>query len=138
MAELSGSTLAAHPPRGFQFPGSQYVGVMLTVASLIAVLVAGYLWSQAPDYRVLYGNLSDRDGGTVIAALQQMNVPYKFAEGGALMIPAGQIHEMRLRLPPQGLPQSGPGGFELMEGQKICVGQIPEQITNHSRLATEL
>src|SRR5258706_9049855 len=138
MAELSGSTLAAHPPRGFQFPGSQYVGVMLTVASLIAVLVAGYLWSQAPDYRVLYGNLSDRDGGTVIAALQQMNVPYKFAEGGALMIPAGQIHEMRLRLAAQGLPKGGLVGFELMEGQKFGVSQFAEQINYQRALEGEL
>src|SRR5258705_3023901 len=125
MAELSGSTLAAHPPRGFQFPGSQYVGVMLTVASLIAVLVAGYMWSQTPDYRVLYGNLSDRDGGAVIASLQQMNIPYKFADGGgALLVPANQVHEVRLRLAGRGLPKGGPAGFELMENQQFGTSQF--------------
>src|SRR3954471_15486536 len=107
MAEASGQTLALQPPRGLQFPGMQYLGMMLTAAALVAVLVAGYLWSQTPDYRVIYGNLSDRDGGTVIAALQQMNVPYKFADGGALMVPAAQIHEVRLRLASQGLPKGG-------------------------------
>ncbi len=133
MAEVSGPL-----PRGFQFPGSQQVALMLSVASLIGVLVAGYLWSQAPDYRVLYGNLSDRDGGTVIAALQQMNVPYKFADGGALMIPAGQIHEMRLRLASQGLPKGGLVGFELMEGQKFGVSQFAEQINYQRALEGEL
>ena len=29
------------------------------------------------DYKVLYANLSDKDGGAVIAQLSQMNVPYK-------------------------------------------------------------
>jgi flagellar M-ring protein FliF len=138
MAEMSGPTLAVQAPRGFQFPGSQYIGFMLTGASLIAVLVAGYLWSQTPDYRVLYGNLSDRDGGTVIAALQQMNVPYKFADGGALMIPAGQVHEMRLRLAAQGLPKGGLVGFELMETQKFGVSQFAEQINYQRALEGEL
>jgi flagellar M-ring protein FliF len=138
MAEISGQALAAQPQRGFHFPGSQYVGFMLTVASLVAVLVAGYLWSQTPDYRVLYGNLSDRDGGTVIAALQQMNVQYKFADGGALMIPANQIHEIRLRLAAQGLPKGGLVGFELMEGQKFGVSQFAEQVNYQRALEGEL
>ncbi len=138
MAELSGQSLAAQAPRGFPLPGSRHIALMLTVASMIAVLVAGYLWSQTPDYRVLYGSLSDRDGGTVIAALQTMNVPYKFADGGALMIPAGQIHEMRLRLASQGLPKGGLVGFELMESQKFGVSQFAEQINYQRALEGEL
>jgi flagellar M-ring protein FliF len=138
MAEMTGPALAAPPSRGLQFPGAQYIAFMLTAAALVAVLVAGYLWSQAPDYRVLYGNLSDRDGGTVIAALQQMNVPYKFADGGALMIPAGQVHEMRLRLAAQGLPKGGLVGFELMESQKFGVSQFAEQINYQRALEGEL
>ena len=50
----------------------------------IAVITALVLWSRAPDYRVLYSNLSDRDGGAIIAALQQANVPYKFADAGVI------------------------------------------------------
>ena len=42
MAEVSGQALAIQP-RGFQFPGSQHIAFMLTAASLIAVLVAGYV-----------------------------------------------------------------------------------------------
>ena len=37
----------------------------------------------------------DRDGGAMIAALQQMNVPYKL-DGGALSVPASRVHELRL------------------------------------------
>jgi flagellar M-ring protein FliF len=111
---------------------------MFSAATMIAILVAGYLWSQAPDYRVLYGNLPDRDGGAVVASLQQMNIPYKFAEGGALMVPAAQIHETRLRLAAVGLPKSGPLGFELMETQKFGVSQFAEQINYQRALEGEL
>jgi flagellar M-ring protein FliF len=138
MAEFSGQPPVIPIARGFPLPGSRHVAMMLTAASLIAVLVAGYLWSQTPDYRVLYGNLSDRDGGAVIAALQQMNVPYKFADGGALMIPSGQVHEMRLRLAAQGLPKGGLVGFELMEAQKFGTSQFAEQINYQRGLEGEL
>ena len=138
MAEISATPLAVQLQRGFQFPGAQHVGLMLTVATLVAVLVAGYMWSQAPDYRVLYTNVSDRDGGAVIAALQQMNVPYKFAEGGALLVPANQVHEMRLKLASQGLPKGGLVGFELMETQKFGVSQFAEQINYQRALEGEL
>ncbi len=116
----------------------QRIGLMLATATVAAVLVAGYMWSQTPDYRVLYGNLSDRDGGAVIAALQQMNVPYKFAEGGALSVPAGQVHEVRLRLAGQGLPKGGLIGFEVMESQKFGTSQFAEQINYQRGLEGEL
>jgi flagellar M-ring protein FliF len=138
MAEATGQLIPDPLQRTFQIRARQQIGLMLTVAAMIAVVIAGYMWSQAPDYRVLYGNLADRDGGAVIAALQQMNVPYKFADGGALMVPSNQIHEMRLRLAAQGLPKGGPAGFELMESQKFGTSQFAEQINYQRALEGEL
>jgi flagellar M-ring protein FliF len=138
MAEATANTLPAPVSRAWPIIAPQHIGLMLTAATLIAILVAGYLWSQAPDYRVLYGNLPERDGGAVVTALQQMNVPYKFADGGALMVPSGQIHESRLRLAAQGLPKAGPLGFELMESQKFGVSQFAEQINYQRALEGEL
>ena len=113
--------------------------LMLGAAALAAAIVVGVMWSRAPDYKVLYSNLSERDGGAVIAALQQMNVPYKFAEGGgALLVPAEQVHEMRLRLASQGLPRSGTTGMELMDNQKFGISQFAEQVNYQRALEGEL
>jgi flagellar M-ring protein FliF len=112
---------------------------MVAVASVVAVIVAGWLWGQSPDYRVLYANLSDRDGGAVISSLQQMNVPFKFADGGgALLVPANQVHEVRLRLAGQGLPKGGLVGFEVMETQKLGTSQFQEQVNYQRALEGEL
>src|SRR5581483_3227788 len=59
---------------------------VLLVGFAAAVAVGVWLWSATPDYRVLYSNLSDRDGGAVVAALSQLNVPYKVAEGGGAIL----------------------------------------------------
>src|SRR6218665_932495 len=53
-------------------------GGAVVVLAGVAALVLGH----QPDYRVLFGNLSDKDGGTIVAQLSQMNVPYRLAEGG--------------------------------------------------------
>jgi flagellar M-ring protein FliF len=103
------------------------------------VLVGLWIWGQTPDYRVLYSNLSDRDGGAIIESLQQQNIPYKFAEGGgALLVPANLVHEVRLRLASQGLPKGGTVGFELMETQKFGTSQFLEQVNYQRALEGEL
>jgi len=119
--------------------GKQNITLMVAVAGIIALLYGLWMWGQTPDYRVLYGNLSDRDGGAIIESLQQMNVPYKFAEGGgALLVPANHVHEVRLRLASQGLPKSTLAGFEVMENQKFGTSQFLEQVNYQRALEGEL
>jgi flagellar M-ring protein FliF len=105
----------------------------------VAVIAALWMWSRAPDYGVLYSNLSDHDGGAIIASLQQMNIPYKFAEGGgALLVQTDKVPEARLRLAAQGLPKGGAVGFELMDNQKFGTSQFAEQVNYQRALEGEL
>lgn len=122
-----------------QLPMQHKLMLMVIVATAIALIAGGWIWSQTPDYRVLYANVSDRDGGAIIAAIQQMNVPYKFVDGtGAIMVPADKVHEVRLRLAGQGLPKGGPSGFELMENPKFGTSQFLEQVNYQRALEGEL
>jgi len=117
----------------------QKMGVAVGIAALFALIAGAWIWGQTPDYRVLYSNLSDRDGGAIIASLQQMNIPYKFAEGGgALLVASNQVHEARLKLASQGLPKGGNVGFELMENQKFGITQFAEQVNYQRALEGEL
>jgi flagellar M-ring protein FliF len=136
MADTSNSSLAQILGR---FSPQQLLSLLVVVAAMIAIVSGAWMWGQSPDYRVLYSNLSDRDGGAIIEALQQQNIPYKFAEGGgALLVPANQVHEIRLRLASQGLPKGGTVGFELMENQKFGTSQFLEQINYQRSLEGEL
>lgn len=119
-------------------PSQQKLGLMVAVAATVALLAGLWMWGQAPDFRVLYANMSERDGGAVIEALQQQNIPYKFSEGGTLMVPADKVHEVRLSMAAQGLPKGGTVGFELMENQKFGTSQFLEQINYQRALEGEL
>ncbi|MHB1176160.1 MAG: flagellar basal-body MS-ring/collar protein FliF [Sulfuriferula sp.] len=122
-----------------QGPGGRKFLQILGIAAVVAIMAGVWMWGQQPDYRVLFSNFSDRDGGAIVASLEQMNVPYKFAEGGgAILVPANQVYEARLKLASQGLPKGGNVGFELMEHQKMGVSQFVEQINFQRALEGEL
>jgi flagellar M-ring protein FliF len=131
---------AAQPARGASPAGGKnplFIGV--GIALLVAVLVAAVMWGQTPDYKVLYANLSDKDGGAILAQLSQMNIPYKNADsGGAILVPANMVHEARLKLASQGLPRGSTVGFELLENQRFGVTQFQEQVNFQRGLEGEL
>jgi flagellar M-ring protein FliF len=126
--------------QGFaQLPPRSKIGLMLAAAALVALISGSWMWSQAPEYRTLYSNVSDRDGGAIVTSLAQMNIPYKFTEGsGAITVPASMVHDARLKLAAQGLPKGGGVGFELMENQKFGSTQFQEQVNFQRALEGEL
>ena len=113
--------------------------LVIGIAAVVAVMVGTWLWSQQPDYRVLFANYQDKDGGAIVGALEQMNIPYKFSDGGgAILVPASQVHQARLKLASQGLPKGGNIGFEILEAQKFGVSQFVEQVNFQRALEGEL
>ena len=136
----SGVVSVGNALRGLsQLPGRQQFGTILGLAVVASLAIAAWMWGQSPDYRVLYSNLSDRDGGAIVAALNQMNVPYKFSDGGgAILVPTSHVHDARLRLASQGLPKGSVVGFEVMEQQRIGITQFQEQINYQRALEGEL
>jgi flagellar M-ring protein FliF len=138
MAEASGQTLTALA-RGFnELPPQRKLGLMVALAAVIALIVGSMMWAQAPDYRVLYGNLADRDGGAVIEALQKQNIPFKTGDGGIIMVPSNMVYEARLKLASQGLPKGGSAGFELMDNQKFGITQFQENVNFQRALEGEI
>ncbi|CAI1564671.1 flagellar basal-body MS-ring/collar protein FliF [Serratia proteamaculans] len=115
------------------------IPLLIAASAAIAIVVALLLWAKSPDYRVLYSNINDRDGGAIVTQLTQMNIPYRFAENGAaLLIPADKVHETRLRLAQLGLPKGGAVGFELLDQEKFGISQFSEQINYQRALEGEL
>lgn len=115
------------------------IPLIVTGSAAVAVMVALILWAKAPDYRTLFSNLSDQDGGAIVSQLTQMNIPYRFSEAsGAIEVPADKVHELRLRLAQQGLPKGGAVGFELLDQEKFGISQFSEQVNYQRALEGEL
>lgn len=108
-------------------------------AAVIALIAALFMWSSGPTYQVLFSNLDDKDGGAIVSALGQMNVPYQFnGTGTAILVPQERVHDARMQLASQGLPRSGNAGFELLDQSRFGASQFTEQVTYQRALEGEL
>lgn len=118
---------------------AQRLRLALGIGLLVVVAVAGLILGRQAEWRVLYVNLADKDGGAIVAQLATMNVPYKLAEGGgAILVPADRVHDTRLRLATLGLPKGSVAGFEMMEANRFGMTQFQERLTFQRGLEGEL
>lgn len=117
----------------------QRLKLALGVVLFVAIGIAGLVMGRQADWRVLYASLPDKDGGAVIAQLTTMNVPYKYTEGGgAILVPADRVHDVRLKLASLGLPKGSVNGFEMMESNRFGMTQFQERLTFQRGLEGEL
>lgn len=111
----------------------------LGIVLFVAIGIVGLVMGRQAEWRVLYSNLSDKDGGAVIAQLSTMNVPYKHADGGgAILVPADRVYDARLKLASLGLPKGSVNGFEMMESNRFGMTQFQERLTFQRGLEGEL
>ncbi len=102
-----------------KLPMLRQLGVMFGLAVSVALAVTVALWSQSPDYGLLYPNLPEKDTGEVMDALETTGIDYKVdKKSGVLMVPGDQVHEARIKLATIGLPKSAGTGFELLDQEQ--------------------
>lgn len=119
-------------------PGNKKLLLFGGMAAVASILVAAYLYTREPAYKVLFSNLPDREGGQVTEALTKLNVPYQLADGGVIRVPAEQVYSTRLKLASEGLPKASGVGFELMDNQKFGISQFAEQVNYQRAVEGEL
>ena len=53
----------------------QKMRLAIGVALFVVIGVVGIMMGRQAEWRILYANLADKDGGAIISQLTQMNVP---------------------------------------------------------------
>ena len=121
-----------------RLPGAHGIALLVGIAASVAVGVGVVLWTQRPDFQLLYGSLSDRDQGAIVQGLEGAGIPYRIS-GDAVMVPADKVDEARLKLASQGLPQSASMGLEMVQEDKgFGTSQFMENARYQHALETEL
>lgn len=97
-------------------PVFRQIGIMVGIAASVALGVAVILWSQAPSYSPLFGNLAQSDADQVMEALNKSGVDFKVdPASGLIMVPSDKVKALRMTMASQGLPNSDGMGFELLQ-----------------------
>jgi len=116
------------------------LALMAGLAASIALGVAIVMWSQQPNFSMLYSGLSDQDSLEITNALDRAGIPHKITAGaGTILVPGDRVHEARMSLAGQGLPKGTATGFELLDKEPgFGVSQLMENARYQRALEGEL
>lgn len=123
-----------------RIPAVRQVTLLIGVAAAVAVGVAAFLWAQGPDLRPLFSDLGGADASEVVTALNAAGIENELdSSGSRVLVPRDQLHEARLELAGQGLPQGSNLGVEMMSEQSsFGVSQFMESARYQHALEAEL
>lgn len=148
MAELQRTAAGAETATGASalyqnlsaMPVIKQVSLIIALAATIAIGVALVLWSQSPNYSLLFGGLDARQAADIVKSLEAQAVPYQYdANSGNLTVPAAKVHELRLKLAAEGLPKTAETGYQLLDKEQgFGVSQFKENIQYLRALEGEL
>lgn len=124
----------------FRIPAVRQILLLVGVAGSVAAGFAIVLWSQTPDFSRLYSGLESADASQVVEALRAAEIEFKVdTESGTVMVPQSRLHDARLELASQGLPQGSSSGMEsLKEQSAFGQSQFREKALYQNALETEL
>ncbi len=129
------------PARGLldAIPGLKQVALLAGVAVAVAAAIWLVLWSQGPNYTVLYGQLSERESGQVMDALTASGIQFKLNPAGAIMVPETELQDARIKLAGQGLPQSDAMGMEMLQkDSSFGTSSLMDRLRYQSMMENEL
>lgn len=116
----------------------RFLAICIVVGLVAGTIVVGW-WVRHITYGVLYTRLPAEEAGEVIDQLDQMKVPYKISDGGSsIMVPSGQVYDLRLRLAAAGLPRGGAVGFEIFDKTNLGVTDFLQKVNYRRALEGEL
>jgi len=124
-----------------KLPMLRQLGLLAGLAASVALGTAIVLWSQAPNYNLLFGGLSPKDAEQVTSALQRAHIPYRIeAATGAILVPSGDVYRARLQLASEGLPKGTANPMSLLTKNQGAFGfsQFMENVQYQQALQLEL
>ncbi len=118
---------------------TQRVALIALVVVMLGALVGVGVWSQTPDYVAAFTGLSQEDAGAIVEKLKSAGTLYQLADGGStIRVPANLVFETRISLARDGLPQSGPVGFELFSQTNFGMTDFAQKINYQRAMEGEL
>ena len=112
---------------------NQRVSLVVAALAVVGGLVAVVLWSQRPDYQLLFGRLGEKDAAAVISYLEAQNIPHQVTAGGsAVLVPSTQVYKLRMDLAGKGIPNGDGVGFEIFDKGQFGLSDFVQR-TNYMR-----
>ena len=119
------------------------LGARVGLIALGIVILGGIALYSAHDANapttVLFSNLAEDDAARIVERLRALNIPFSIGpDGTTVLVSEEKVHETRLMLAGEGLPNGGGVGFEVFDAQRFGESEFAEQVKYHRALEGEL
>ena len=123
-----------------QLPATRQLGLLLGLAASVALGLGLVQWAAKPDFVPLYGDLSPGATTEVLRSLDAAGIQHRFDNRrGMISVPADEVHQARLQLASEGLPQSDTTGFSMLyQEQQMGISSFIEKARYDRALEQEL
>lgn len=112
--------------------------IALGIVSLGGIAMYASQDASAPN-TVLFSNLAEDDAARIVEHLRTANIPFSIGpDGTTVLVAEDKVHETRLMLAVDGLPNGGGVGFEVFDAQRFGESEFAEQVKYHRALEGEL
>lgn len=112
---------------------NQRVSMVVATVAVIGGLIGVAAYSSRTEYALLYGRLDEAEAAKVIAALDESKTPYKMSHGGgAIMVPADKVYQLRMQMASKGIPKGEGVGFEIFDKANFGISDFVQH-ANYTR-----
>ena len=109
--------------------------VLAMIVAFIFLIMAG----GSSNYKPLFGDLSSQDANAIVERLKEQNIEYKLADNGStILVPENAVHETRLDMAGEGLPDQGMVGFEIFDQTNFGTTDFERQDKFSSAIGGEM
>ena len=121
------------------FTAGQKAMVVIATIGLVFGGMTFMRWASAPSWAPLYTNLAAEDAAAIADELDSTGTSYQLADrGSTIMVPRGQVYDLRLDLSAQGLPEAGGDGWKLIEEQGLTTSDFRQRVDFQRAMQGEL
>ena len=118
--------------------GQKVASIVLATVTIGSVLAMSF-WIKTPDLQLLYANLSEKDAAAIVENLSTQKIPYELSnQGKTIRVPANQVHEIRLKMASEGLPEGSEVGLEIFDKTSLGMTDFIQKLNFQRALQGEL
>ncbi len=119
---------------------SRKIALSVTGGIILAFLIGSFWWASNQTYQpITHGNLNAEDSANIIRLLREKKIPFQVDPSGKqITVPPENLHDLRLELAMEGMPQSSGVGYELFDKQTFGTTSFLNKVNQKRALEGEL
>lgn len=135
MAEGAGNVIEVFKA----IPAGKKISFLVTFSIVIGGFIALLMYTNRPDYQVLFSNLETSDAARITEKLKENRTPFQLKNGGkVILVPDEMVYQLRLEMASEGIPRGNSVGFEIFDNMSFGTTEFELKLRYQQAMQGEL